>query len=337
MKRAFRLYQHKNGYFYVHNNSTNKQTSLHTKHRGEAERLLEARNAASNSTVFAKAMGEAYLSVVDEAASSRTWADVMDLICQRGTEATQDRAARAFCSGAFRAIKGKAVLATTSSDLIAVASHGSSAVHYMKVLHGAALDLGWLYRPILGRKMWLKHPVKERRGITRDEHDALLAKEASEERRNYYEMLWHTGASQTDGSRLSQGNVDWGERVITYIRAKTGEQCCIRIGNSLEALLHALPSGRWFFPKLSGLSPSDRAAEFSRRCATAGVSGVSLHSYRYAWAERAYSAGYPERYAQAALGHSSKAVHHAYARKARVICPSLEDYEEKVISLRSSL
>jgi len=66
---------------------------------------------------------------------------------------------------------------------------------------------------------------------------------------------------------------------------------------------------------------------------------VSLHSYRYSWAERAKKAGYPERFAQEALGHNSKAVHRAYAKKAKVTVPSLEDYEKqpadkKVIQLQ---
>jgi integrase len=52
-----------------------------------------------------------------------------------------------------------------------------------------------------------------------------------------------------------------------------------------------------------------------------------LHSYRYAWAERARKAGYPERFAQEALGHNSKAVHRAYAKRAQVTLPSLEQYE----------
>jgi hypothetical protein len=45
------------------------------------------------------------------------------------------------------------------------------------------------------------------------------------------------------------------------------------------------------------------------------VKGVTLHCYRYSWAERAKTAGYPERFAQEALGHDSKAVHRAYARE----------------------
>ena len=43
--------------------------------------------------------------------------------------------------------------------------------------------------------------------------------------------------------------------------------------------------------------------------------------------------GYPERYAQEALGHKSKAVHRAYAKKARVELPSLESYEKKIVRM----
>jgi hypothetical protein len=55
-----------------------------------------------------------------------------------------------------------------------------------------------------------------------------------------------------------------------------------------------------------------------------------LHSYRYAWAERARTCGYPERLTQEALGPNSKAVHRVYAIKAQVVIPTLEDYERKL-------
>jgi integrase len=55
---------------------------------------------------------------------------------------------------------------------------------------------------------------------------------------------------------------------------------------------------------------------------------VSLHSYRYAWAERALKCGFPERFAQQALGHNSQAVHRAYAKHAEVTVPSLDDWEK---------
>ncbi len=72
----------------------------------------------------------------------------------------------------------------------------------------------------------------------------------------------------------------------------------------------------------------DRATEFKQRCDGLGISGVSLHSYRYVWAERALKCGFPERFAQQALGHNSKAVHRAYAKHAEVTVPSLADWEK---------
>ena len=73
----------------------------------------------------------------------------------------------------------------------------------------------------------------------------------------------------------------------------------------------------------------DRATEFKQRCAGLEISGVSLHCYRYAWAERALKCGLPGRFAQAALGHDSKAAHRAYAKRALMKIPSLEDYEQR--------
>jgi integrase len=68
-----------------------------------------------------------------------------------------------------------------------------------------------------------------------------------------------------------------------------------------------------------------------RRIRGLGIKGISLHSYRYAWAERARIAGMPERFAQESLGHGSKAVHRAYSKKAQVNLPSLEEYERRAM------
>jgi hypothetical protein len=50
--------------------------------------------------------------------------------------------------------------------------------------------------------------------------------------------------------------------------------------------------------------------------------------------------GYPQRFAQEALGHSNRAVHDACARAAIVICPPLDAYENvadvKIISLTTA-
>jgi hypothetical protein len=87
------------------------------------------------------------------------------------------------------------------------------------------------------------------------------------------------------------------------------------------------------FPQIVQWKESDRAKAFIRRLRLVGICGVSLHSYRYAWAERARTCGFPERFAQEALGYGSKAVARAYAKKAKVLVPCLEEYEQKVLPL----
>jgi integrase len=107
----------------------------------------------------------------------------------------------------------------------------------------------------------------------------------------------------------------------------------LHLGEEALNTLKDLPSEGLLFPYLSGVRAGDRATEFKQRCRGLGIEGVSLHSYRYAWAERAKTCGYPERFAQEALGHNSIAVHRAYAKKAKVKLPSLEEYERKIVPL----
>jgi integrase len=89
------------------------------------------------------------------------------------------------------------------------------------------------------------------------------------------------------------------------------------------------PAVGQLFPYLCTVRAGDRATEFKQRCDGLGISGVSLHSYRYAWAEQALKCGFPERFAQQALGHNCKAVHRTYAKHAEVTVPSLDDWEKE--------
>ena len=56
-----------------------------------------------------------------------------------------------------------------------------------------------------------------------------------------------------------------------------------------------------------------------------------MYSYRYAWAERAAESGYPQRFAQAAMGHTSVAIHRSYAKRAKVEMPPLEEFEKRIV------
>jgi integrase len=204
-----------------------------------------------------------------------------------------------------------------------------STCHFLKRIHNLALNLGWLAKPVLAPCFWPKPHPKSRRGITIAEHQRILDAEKNAERNLYYQLLWEIGAAQSDAAALTHENLDWPSQTLTYFRMKTGEQAQMAISKRLTAILNQLPTVGPLFPTIATGNSRTRSAEFSRRCRLLELKGISLHSYRYAWAERAKMAGMPERFAQEALGHNSKAVHRAYAKRALVKIPSLEDYENQ--------
>jgi integrase len=191
----------------------------------------------------------------------------------------------------------------------------------------------WLPWPILPRLQWPTVTHKEKRAITLEEHQKILEREKNPEMNAYLRLLWHIGGSQSDIATLTADAIDWNERTLAFNRRKTGVPVVITIGNEAAALLESLPKIGPLFPRLARLHEMHRGKLFAKRLATVGITGVSLHSYRYAWAERAKTVGMPERFAQQALGHSSKALARAYSKKAKVLVPSLEEYEAKVIQL----
>ena len=77
----------------------------------------------------------------------------------------------------------------------------------------------------------------------------------------------------------------------------------VHLGMEALNLFRDLPGEGALFPYVSTVRAGDRAAEFGQRCRQLGIKGVTLHSYRCAWAERAKTVGCPERFAQEALGH----------------------------------
>jgi integrase len=337
----YRLYRRRNGVFYWQENDSRKQGTLRTAERREAERLLNAMNESHREPTLNLNLARAYLAAHDPKMAQRTWQAVMDEMATHGIPSTQTRCARGFRSKAYNPIRNKSLVQTTGEDLLAVIhANGNCVAHYLRRLHNLALDLGWLPWPILAKRAWPKIRSQSKRAITAEEHQAVIASEKNPERRAYYELLYETGAAQTDAANLTAENIDWTNGVLIYRRKKLGpfsEPCRLTIGKTLHALLGGLPAAGDLFPNITRTSANQRSAEFRRRCQIAQITGVSLHSYRHAWAQRAKACGYPQRFAQEALGHNSGAVHEAYAKGALVVLPALDEYEQikgtKVIAL----
>ena len=203
---------------------------------------------------------------------------------------------------------------------------------WLRILHNRAMDLGWLLTPVLARKLWPKLVTKKTKAITAEQHARLVATEPDDEFRLYLEMLWEIGGAQTDTARLRRENVDLLNRRLTYTRQKLENigqgSVAIVIGDDLLRVLDQLPQEGCLFPTLAAQSDKVRSSRFRKRADRLGFKDISLHSYRYAWAQRAKTFGMPLREAMAHLGHGSKAIHLAYSQQAEVVSLPLEYYEK---------
>jgi integrase len=329
MKQRFILFQ-RSGIFYCEDTTTGKQTSLRTRDRADAQRLLHVKNEAVHQSGMNLQIAQVYLQHGDPALATRTWQQVMAQIVATKTGTTQRRWQSAIKDKALDALRQRRLIETTAEHFLAVLRAGTVATNvYLRRIHHYAVTLHWLPWPVLPKRNWPAIQYGDKRAITLAEHQRIMAREPNPMRRAYYELLWHLGGAQTDIAKLTAADIDWQRNTIAYCRCKTGNLSLIAFGPEVANLLKTLPTTGYLFPKLAAVSEGHRATAFSRRLKTLGIIGISLHSYRYAWAERAKAAGYPERFAMQALGHSSKAVHRAYAKQAHFALPALENYGQQ--------
>jgi len=266
----------------------------------------------------------------DAQIGKRTWQTVMEEIPKLKTGSTRVRWLVAIKSADFNSLRDLPLLETRSEHFLAVLEKGGVATNsFLRRIHRFALDMNWLPWPILPRNRWPALKFKPKRAISREEHERILAGEKNSEWHAFYELLWHLGGAQSDVAKLVASDIDWTAKTISYTRMKTGSVSVVHFGEATAEILRSRPQEGVLFPMIALWKEADRGKAFIRRCKLVGVSGVSLHCYRYAWAERAKQCGYPERFAQEALGHNSKAVHRAYARNATMQLPSLESFEKK--------
>ena len=235
MRQQFRLYRRKKGgRYYLHNDLTGKQESLHTSDRAKATRLLHAKNEAGQQPAINLQIARAYLAATDPQIATRTWQFVMDETAKLKQGPTQDRWVRAMRDKAFDSIRQLPVLETRPEHFLRVLGNGTVCTNiFLRRLQNFALDMSWLPWPVLPRKRWPAIQFKEKRGITWEEHQRILAGESNAELRDYYELLWHLGGSQTDMASLRAEDVDWTNRTISYARMKTGTQAMIHFGDKV--------------------------------------------------------------------------------------------------------
>ena len=330
MKNRYRLFLRRKSVYYAFDNTTKTFESLRTRDKAEAQRLLLALNEAGKQPAMNLGLARVYLKHSDPMVSQRTWQHVFDAILKLKAGPTQLRWRIAAKDKSFDLIRHRLLIETQAEHFLEVLRRGTVSTNaYLRKTHNFALDMNWLPAIVIPRRQWPAIRYKEKRALILDEHQRILAAEGNPERKAFYQLCWHLGGSQGDLAMLKGEDIDWVNHTVSFFRKKTGVPVLVHLGQDALNLLEDLPGEGFLFPYLARVRAGDRSTEFKQRCQQLGIQGVTLHSYRYAWAERAKTAGYPERFAQEALGHNSKAVHRAYAKRALVKIPSLEEYEKR--------
>ena len=157
MKPRFRLYRrHNGGRYYVHDETTGKQESLHTNNRPEAIRLLHAKNEAVLQPAMNLQIAQVYLQHCDPALSKRTWQQVMEQIIATKTGPTRERWEYGIKDKAFDSIRNRELLRTSSEHFLEVLNAGgvSTNVYLVsgrkRVFLGMGVDEGLLKRACRG-------------------------------------------------------------------------------------------------------------------------------------------------------------------------------------------
>jgi len=262
---------------------TGKQETLKTRDKAEAFRLVAAKNETVAAPAFSLHLARVYWKAGDPAAANRTWQCVMDEILKLKSGNTHQRWVTAIKDKAFDSLRNLVVMETRTEHFLRALENGTVCTNiFLRRVQNFALDMSWLPWPVLPKKGWPKIQFKDKRGITRPEHEKILAGEQNSEWQAFYNLLWNLGGSQSDVANLRAEDVDWEMKAIGFTRMKNGSVVHLHFGKTLENILNDLPGEGFLLPRIAPMKESDRAKAFMRRC---DLVGVSFERIALPWAQ----------------------------------------------------
>jgi integrase len=78
--------------------------------------------------------------------------------------------------------------------------------------------MNWLPWSLVPKRQWPEVKFKEKRAITLEEHQKIIAAKVNPERKAFYQLCWHLGGSQGDIANLKGEDVDWTNGTVSFRR-----------------------------------------------------------------------------------------------------------------------
>ena len=201
----------------------------------DAGRILNAKNEAAGMGSVNMQIARAYIVASDPLMPTRTWRDVIRSIISEKTNDTRERWETLEKDKAIASLWKLRVVQTRADQLMKVLKEGTVSTNvFLRRMHNHAMGMSWLAWPILPKKRWTKVVYGEKRGITLEEHQRIIARETNPERRDYYELLWCLGGSQSDVASLHAEDIDWKDRTVFYRRKKNAKDALQHFGDKTQ-------------------------------------------------------------------------------------------------------
>ena len=224
MRDNFRLYRRPNGMFYAEEYQTRHREGLQTKDEAEARRLIAAKNQPPLSAGFQSGNGEGVSQGPRPAVLRAHVESLSDAVQHTYEGPTKARWEKFIRSEPMQGILEKQLIQTTSCHFLAVLNHPGTGVStnvFLRILHKPCFGPGdGSLSPSLRKRAGPKIRYGHRLGITREEHERILVVTKRQDYRDFFELLWETGGSQTDIASLTADDIDWPNRRLYYERAK---------------------------------------------------------------------------------------------------------------------
>jgi hypothetical protein len=212
MKKRFRLIRRglRGGKFYCVDTSPGQRTSLQTNSQDEAEEIVAAKNQSVRQPILNLQIAKAYLAGSDHLIGTRTWRTAVSALIETKSGENRIRWERAIKDKAFVPVMDHVVVETNADILLRALRLGTVSTNvFLRRLHNFCLDMNWLPWPIIPKRQWPVVRHKEKRAITAAEHSAILTWEKNPERKAFYQLAWHLGASQSDIAFLHASDIGW--------------------------------------------------------------------------------------------------------------------------------
>ena len=155
----YRLFQRRNGIFFIEDSVTRKQNSLQTRDKVAAQRIFNARNEAHLQPAINLQIARAYLTASDPLMAKRTWQHVMEAIIGIKTGENQIRWKVVAKSRKFDSLRQRLLITTQAEHFLLVLQLGTVSTNvYLRRMHNFALDMNWLPASVIPKRQW--PPVK---------------------------------------------------------------------------------------------------------------------------------------------------------------------------------